>query len=183
MLSEGGSPLQSIANFIEVKTVPYYPPGTTADSPYSIATTILSIGMLLVFLFCLVVSPSAALFPLQVFQMFYLHSYINYTIPPNFFYFLKNLKPTTLSFLYNILNLGYANSSDYWQEDIPQKILDVDGFINFSRSCGSIILYIIVYAFIAAIVKILTMKINSNRPFRNLICEVWERRIKWSFLH
>lgn len=126
--------------------------------------------MLLTFLFCLVVSPSAALLPLQVYQMFYLHAYINYTIPPNFFFFLKNLKPTALSFLYNILNLGYKDTQDYWQSDIPQKILDLDGFINFSRSCGSIILYILIYVFIAAIIKLMTMKINSNRPFRNLIC-------------
>jgi len=73
-----GSPLQSVSSSIAVPTVQVYPPGTTTDSPLSIAGTILSGTMLVVFLAGLIVSPMAGLMSLSVFQQFYLHAYVNY---------------------------------------------------------------------------------------------------------
>ncbi len=114
--------------------------------------------------------------------MFYLHAYINYTIPPNLFFFLKNLAFSMLKFLPNLPGMGFS-STDYWQADIPQKILDVDGYINFSKSTGSVIIYMLVYVALALLVKLLTTKFNMNRPFRNLIEELYQRRVKFGFMH
>lgn len=180
--SKTGSPLQSVSNLIAVKTVQVYPPGTTSDSPLSIAGTILSALMLAVFFAGLVVSPMAGLMSLSVFQQFYVHAYINYTIPPNLFYFLKNLKLTMMGFLPNLPALGFPDA-DYWQSDIPQKVLDLDGYINFCKSVGSVVLYIIVYLGLALLVKLFSTKFMMNRPMRNLFAEVYEQRVKFNFLH
>lgn len=177
-----GSPLQSVSNFIAVKTVQVYPPGSTSDSPLAIAGTILSWGMVGVFFVALIISPMAALMSLSVFQQFYIMGYINYVIPPNLFYFLKNLKPAMLGFLPNLPGMGFTGP-DYWQSDIPQKVLDLDGSINFSKSVGSVVLYIIVYVVLALLVKLFSTKCMMNRPLRNLFIEVYDQRVKWNFMH
>ena len=177
-----GSPLQSVSNLIDVKTVQVYPPGTTSDSPLAIAGTILTGFMLAVFLAGLVVSPMAGLMSLSVFQQFYLHAYVNYTIPPNLFYFLKNLRWSMLSFLPNLPALGFT-SPDYWQNNIPQKIQDLDDTINFCKTAGSVVLYLIVYTVLALLVKLFSTKCMMNRPMRNLFIEVYEQRVKFNFLH
>ena len=157
-----GSPLQSVSNLIDVKTVQVYPPGTTSDSPLAIAGTILTGFMLVVFLAGLVVSPMAGLMSLSVFQQFYLHAYVNYTIPPNLFYFLKNLRWSMLSFLPNLPALGFT-SPDYWQNNIPQKIQDLDDTINFCKTAGSVVLYLIVYTVLALLVKLFSTKCMMNQ--------------------
>jgi hypothetical protein len=170
--SLSGASLQSVSNTINTKTVQVFPPGTTSDSPLNVAGTVLSIAMLVVFFASLIVSPMASLFALSVFQMFYFHAYVNYTIPPNLYYFLKNLKLTTLYFLPNLPGLGFTTAS-YWQASVPQKVLDLDGYINFSKSIGSVVLYVLIYVAVAFLVKLFTTKLSTNRAFRNLVTEVY----------
>lgn len=102
-----GSPLQSVSNIILIQSVEVYPAGTTTDAPTNIAGTILSLAMVAVLFVSLIISPIASLMSLTAFQLFHLHSYINYNIPPNLFYFLRNLNYAMLKFLPNLPGMGF----------------------------------------------------------------------------
>lgn len=59
----------------------------------------------------------------------------------------------------------------------------MDGYINWSKSIGSVVLYVIVYVFLALFVKLLTTKCMQNRSLRNLIQELYDKRVKFGFMH
>jgi hypothetical protein len=59
----------------------------------------------------------------------------------------------------------------------------VDGDLNFGLTCGTIIFYIIIYSFFGLLIWGLTTKITVNRSLRNLFIDIYEKRVKYGFLH
>lgn len=103
-------------------------------------------------------------------------------LPPNLFYFLKKLSLTRLSFLPNIFAGIYTPPSGY-SADIPSRVIDLDGSLSFSLTCGSYFFVLIIYAVISFIIFALSSKYNSNRPLRELFTKIYECRVKWGALN
>ena len=86
-------------------------------------------------------------------------------LPPNFFYFLRELRTSRLAFLPNFLFGLYQPPSGY-VEQIPQRVVEIDGQFSFAANAGSYLFVLLVYSILGLIIYLASRKFNSNRPLR-----------------
>lgn len=88
-------------------------------------------------------------------------------LPPNFFYFLKKLSLTRMSFLPNIFSGVYQQPSGY-VESLPVKAVEVDGQLSFSMNAGGYFFVVLIYLCLGGLFYLVSRKFNTNRPLREL---------------
>jgi hypothetical protein len=179
--ANSNSTLQNVVNYISLNSVDYYSPDVGSAAGTNTLTVFMSIALLIfVFLGWLFV-PLSFLHTLHIFQLLYMHIYINYIMPANLYYFLNGLQLTMLRFLPNILAKGLPTG--YFNSNVPQRIVDLHGDFNFSRNAGSVILVVIIYVLIGGLVSILSTRVIPNRVWRNLFKGILNQRFLYCSLH
>lgn len=98
--------------------------------------------------------------------MIALFAYIT-DLPPNFFYFLKQLSMTRLSFLPNLLSGLYQQPPGY-VDSIPERAVEVDGQLSFAINAGSYLFVLLIYLVFGVVVYLASRKFNPNRPLREI---------------
>lgn len=96
-----GASIQSLQADIANVVMNNYPTGTTSDAPLVVAGSALSILMLILLAAIAVCTPLPTYLTLEAFQMIAFYALV-VELPPNLFYFMKNLSMTRLSLLPNI---------------------------------------------------------------------------------
>lgn len=96
-----GASIQSLQADIANVVINNYPTGTTSDAPLVVAGSALSILMLILLAAIAVCTPLPTYLTLEAFQMIAFYALV-VELPPNLFYFMKNLSMTRLSLLPNI---------------------------------------------------------------------------------
>lgn len=102
-------------------------------------------------------------------------------LPPNFFYFLRQLRFTRLSFLPSIFKNLYQAPSGYVAQ-IPEKVVEVDGQFSFAVNSGSYMFVFFIYLLIGLIIYAASRKYNNNRPLREMVEKVYNTRVKWGMV-
>lgn len=101
-----GASLQSLEAVVKDIVLNSYPPGTTSDAPLVVAGNVLAVSMLIITAAVFLFTPVPIYQSLEVFQIAAFYAYIT-DLPPNFFFFLKNLSKTRFGFLPNPLAGAY----------------------------------------------------------------------------
>ena len=102
-------------------------------------------------------------------------------LPPNFFYFLKELSLTRLIFLPNVLTNIYNDPIGY-TDSIPVRVIEVDSKLSFSVNAGSYLFLVFIYFGVGLIIYLVSRKFNSNRPLREVFEKIYHIRVKWSII-
>lgn len=161
-----GATLQSLEAVVKDIVVNSYPAGTTSDGPFVVAGSVLSVAILIVVAAIFLFSPVPIYLSIEVFQIVAFYAYIT-DLPPNFFYFLKNVSQTRFGFLPNPL-AGLYNEPPGFVESIPSRSLEVDGQLSFGINAGSYLFVLLIYGVISVIFYLASRKFNPNRPLREL---------------
>lgn len=119
----GGS-LQNLESSIFVENAEIYPEGSGEDSELVVAGQVLSIIMLILTFFMLIVGLTPVYLLIESIQFMSLFAY-TFKLPPNLFYFLKEMRITRFMFMPNIFTALYEEP-DTFVEEIPQKVLDTE---------------------------------------------------------
>ena len=104
------------------------------------------------------------------------------TLPPNLFYFLKEMRLVRFVFMPNIFSSVYVEPNGF-VESIPQKVVDTESALSFARNGHGFFFFIAFYVVYALVVFLLSSKYNSNRPLKNIFIKVWETRVKFGILN
>lgn len=118
---------------------------------------------------------------IESFQIFSLYAY-TYSIAPNLFYFLKNLRFARFLFLPTIFNGVYV-APETFDDRIPQKVIDTEGELSFTINGTAFIYFIFFYLVYALIIFLFTTKINGNRPLKNLFIRIFNTRVKFGIIN
>lgn len=93
-------------------------------------------------------------------------AYVN-EIPPNLFYFLRELNISRFTFLPSIFDKIYKAPA-YFTDKIPVNVALTEGQLSFSINAGGFLIIAFIYCVIIGIVYIASSKLNGNRPLRNI---------------
>ena len=86
-------------------------------------------------------------------------------LPPNFFYFMRELRLTRMTFLPNVFSGVYKAPTGYVAA-IPERPVEIDGQFSFAVNAGSFLFVIFIYLVVAFILYLSSRKFNTNRPMR-----------------
>lgn len=176
-----GGTLQRTIDNIALSSLDYYPPSVGSQAGTNTLSLFMTVVVLIFMFLGWLFVPLSILPILHTFQLIYFHIYIDFIMPANFYYYLKGFYLSTLSFLPNILAKGLPNN--YWNINVPQRIIDLHGDFNFSRNAGSILFVVIVYGIIAACVSFGASRVIPNKIWRNMFKGVFNQRFVFCSLH
>lgn len=178
----GGAGLQSLQAQIALDTVEVYPTETLQSSAsFEIVGLVLSIAILIPVFLLLLCSPVAVFQSLEAFQLISLFAYVA-EIPPNLFYFLRQLRFTRLTFLPSIFAKVYQEPN-YFTDKIPVNVSYTEGLLSFCVTAGGCTLIGLLYLLVWGVVYLASSKFNNNRSLRNIFTEVYNTRVRFGLLH
>lgn len=175
-----GGNLQNLQSEIYIEEAEVYSSDETEDAPMVIAGKILAIAVVIITFAMLIFGLSPLYLLIEAIQFTSLFAYTE-SLPPNLFYFLKEMRLARYVFMPSIFYKVYESPSTYYA-GIPQKIVDTEGELSFAINGTGFFLFIFFYLVVALVVFVMSSKFNTNRPLKDLSLRVWETRIKYGII-
>ena len=139
--NQTGLSLQNVQSLLTVPKVDYYLPSDGEQAPTNFVAVFVVVGVLLLYALTFFFS-DVMVRPLQVLQLFFLHSLINAPVSANIYYLLAGLKISTLNFITNWFGSSFPSPSPYY--DVPLIIKNALVDYIFLRNVGQILVMIVV---------------------------------------